>query len=129
MRIIQNDGGMKYSSIKDENYCTIRSIAIAFNLQFEEAYLIGKHAGRKHGQGFHLSELMNFMFSKTPYNKIVRVRLKSNGITIRRFIENYPIGKFICGRRGHAFAVIHGEIHDITHNTERQIVQEAYKIN
>lgn len=120
---------MGKSSIRDNNYCTIRSIAIAFKIPFEEAYLIGKKAGRKHGEGFYLSELMKFLYNNTRYDNFQRIKLKSNGITIRRFIENYPIGKFVCGRRGHAFAVIHGEIQDTTPNTERQIIQEAYEIN
>lgn len=128
MRIVENDGGMKNSSIQDRNYCTIRSIAIAFKIPFEEAYLIGKKAGRKHGEGFYLSELMMFLHKNTQYDNFKKVRLKPNGITIRRFLEQYPIGRFVCGRRGHAFAIIHGEIQDITDNSERQIIQEAYKL-
>ena len=119
---------MENSSIRDTNYCTIRSIAIAFNIPFEEAYLIGKQAGRKHGQGFHLSLLMFHLKCKTQYNNFKRVKLKPNGITIRRFLENNPIGKFICGRRGHAFSIIHGEIQDLADNTERQIIKEAYEV-
>jgi hypothetical protein len=129
MRIVENDGGMENSSIRDTNYCTIRSIAIAFKIPFEEAYLIGKEAGRKHGQGFYLCILMNFLKRNTRYNNFKRVKLNPNGITIRRFLENNPIGKFICGRRGHAFSIIHGEIQDLADNTERQIIKEAYEVN
>jgi hypothetical protein len=129
MRVIQNDGGMKNSSIVDRNYCTIRSIAIAFKIPFEEAYLIGKNAGRKHGCGFYLDVLMKYLYKHTQYDYFRKLKIKSNGITIRRFLEKYPIGRFVCGRRGHAFAIIHGEIQDTTYNTERQVIQEAYEVN
>jgi hypothetical protein len=127
MRIISNDGGMKGSSIDDWNCCTIRSIAIAFKIPFQEAYMIGRKAGRQHGKGFHLSLLMFYLQCKTQY-RFKLVKLKSNGLTIRRFLEQHPIGRFVCGRRGHAFAIVHGEIQDATSNTERQIVQEAYEV-
>jgi len=127
MRIISNDGGMKLSNIQDWNCCTIRSIAIAFKIPFQEAYMIGKKAGRPHGKGFYLDSLMKYLYLHTQYNFNI-VKLKSNGITIRRFLERYPVGKFVCGRRGHAFAIVHGEIQDLAYNTERQIVQEAYEV-
>lgn len=117
---------MKDSGIKDKNYCTIRAIAIAFKLPYEAAYAIGRFAGRKHGCGYYMENIMSVIQKHIGYKfKIYDV---GKGITIRRFLEKNTIGKFIVTRREHAFAIIHGEIHDTTLNTERQIIQTAYEI-
>jgi len=126
MRVIYSDGGMKDSGIEDKNYCTIRAIAIAFKLPYKVAYEIGDYAGREHGKGYYMERIMKCVLHFTGYKfKPYNV---GKGITIRRFLEKNTIGKFIVTRRSHAFAIIHGEIHDSTLNTERQIIQTAYEI-
>jgi len=126
MKIIYSDGGMKESGIKDKNYCTIRAIAIAFKIPYEVAYAIGRFSGRKHRQGYYMENIMSVIQKHIGYRfKLYDV---GNGITIRRFLEKNTIGKFIVTRRQHAFAIIHGEIHDATDNSERQIIQSAYEI-
>lgn len=112
--------------MEDKNYCTIRALAIAFKLPYEVAYTIGKFAGREQGKGYYMEKILKVNrfilgLKYKPYDV-------GKGITIRRFLEKNMVGKFIVTRREHAFAIIHGEIHDITLNTERQIIQSAYEI-
>jgi hypothetical protein len=127
MRIIQSDGGHNQTDIQDTNNCTIISIANAFKLPYHVADEIGIKSGRKRNRGFYIPELLKYIRRTTDLD-FKRVQLKKP-ITIRRFIEQNPIGRFICCRRGHAFAVICGEIHDTCQrNTERQMIYSVHRI-
>jgi hypothetical protein len=126
MKVIPNDGGFRKSNIKDTNNCSVIALAIAYNIHYKIADEIATNAGRKRNKGFHIHKLMEYIKKETNL-KSKKVRLK-NKITIRRFLEQNPIGRFIVVRNDHAFAVICGEIHDmVEENTERQMVYEAYE--
>jgi hypothetical protein len=126
MRIVQNNGGMTNLDKPDRNNCTVRSLAIAYNIPYLKAYQLCKAAGRKDNRGFYTNKIMNHVWKKGY--KYTKVRIGRKGMTIRKFLEKNPIGIFLCTRRGHAFTIIHGEIHDIVTNTERQIITSAYLI-
>jgi hypothetical protein len=126
MRIVQNNGGMTNLDKPDRNNCTVRSLAIAYNIPYLKAYELCKAAGREDNKGFYTNKIMNHVWKKGY--KYMKVGVGRKGMTIRRFLEQNPIGIFLCTRRGHAFTVIHGEVHDTTPNTERQIVTSAYLV-
>lgn len=127
MRIIESDGGFKKSKLEDTNNCTVIALATAFNINYKIADEIATNAGRKRRKGFHVSILMNYIRNHTNL-QFKKIPLKKN-ITIRRFLEQNPIGRFICCRSGHAFSVICGEIHDASQtNKERQMIYSVYQI-
>jgi len=127
MKTVYTDGGLKESMIPDDNYCCVSAFSNAFRVSYRESYALATECGRKHRRGFYMNLFLNHAF-KRGY-KFTRIGLGKKGLTIRRFIENYTIGRFICVRRGHAFCVIHGEIHDHLLNSERQIIYSAYRID
>ena len=127
MKVILSDGGFKKSKIKDTNNCTVVAIANAFNISYLIADEILNKAGRKRKKGFHVHILMKYIRENTNL-KYKKIPLKKK-ITIRRFLEQNPIGRFVCVRRGHAFAVICGEVHDHSDtNKERQMIYSVYQI-
>jgi hypothetical protein len=126
MRTVYNDGGLSESNIKDSACCIVKSIAIAFNIPFTKAHEICKEAGRKINRGFHMEPILPHL-AKRGF-KFKRYRLGRKGMTIRKFIEKNPIGLFICIRRGHAFALIHGDVNDTIQNSERHIIQKAWEV-
>jgi hypothetical protein len=126
MRTVQNNGGMTNFDKKDRANCTVRSFAIAYNIPYHKAYLLCKEAGRKDNRGFYTNKIMKYAWNRGYKYMVTRVGRK--GMTIRKFLEKNPVGIFLCTRRGHAFTIIHGEIHDTTPNTERQIITSAYLI-
>lgn len=123
MRVIQNSGG---DNTKEKNTCTVRSLAIAYNIPYSKAHKLCKAAGRMDNKGYYMNKIMSYVWNKGY--KYIKIGVGRKGITLRRFLEQNPIGIFICTRRGHAFTVIHGEVHDMTTNTERQIVTSAYLV-
>lgn len=126
MRIVQNNGGATNLDKPDRNNCTVRALAIAYNIPYKAAYELCKAAGRKDNRGFYTNKLMKYIWDQGY--KYMKVGVGRKGITLRRFLEINPVGIFICTRRGHAFTVIHGEIHDTVTNSERQIVTSAYLV-
>jgi hypothetical protein len=115
----------KINGIKDTDNCTITALATAARLPYEEAYRIGKEAGRKHADGFYLELLMHKAFQLG----INCVRLAVDRMTIKTFIQNYPVGRFIVNRRGHAFAIINGIVYDHLQNSSRQIIKSAWMVD
>ena len=50
---INDDAGKSKSKrSKQENDCTVRSLAIAFDMEYDDAYNYLKEHGRKNGRGF-----------------------------------------------------------------------------
>lgn len=123
MRIVHNSGG---DNTKEKNNCTVRAFAIAYDIPYIKAHEICKAAGRKDDRGFFMNKIMKYAWNKGY--KYMMVGVGRKGITLRRFLEQNPIGIFLCTRRGHAFTIIHGEVHDTVTNSERQIVTSAYLV-
>ena len=125
MRIVISDGGK--GQMQENNDCVVRALAICYKIPYPQAHAIVKEAGRKDFRGFYVSVLFDHLMKKGF--RFFKYKMKKNP-TIRRFLEDNPVGIFYCNIRGHAFAVIHGEIHDSACITrDRQIIQSAYMIS
>jgi len=121
---LTTDGGQKLSGIKDTNACTIVSLSVAAGISYEEAFQIGKEAGRKTGCGFYTKKLM----MQARKNGIEFRKMKYQSITLQKFLALGLVGRFIVKRRGHAFAIIGGVIHDGIVNPPMSRLTEIYKI-
>ena len=124
-RTIRTDGGLSLSGIKDKNNCTIRALSIACGIPYEEAFLIGKEAGRKTGHGFYTQKLMK----QARKNGIDFKKMNYKSITLQKFMDLGLVGRFIVKRRGHAFAIISGVIHDGILNPPMSRLTEIYKVD
>jgi hypothetical protein len=112
------------SGFKDTNNCTICALSTAAGIPYNEAYEIGKKAGRKNGRGFITRKLMEV----ARKNGIDYRKIKTTGITIQKFLKKYPTGRFVVNRRGHAFAIIDGTIYDHLENTPLQRIVGIWKV-
>ena len=121
---IRTDGGLASSGIKDNNNCTIRALSIASGIPYDEAFEIGKEAGRKTGRGFHTRKLMAY----ARKNGIEFRKMKYKSITLQKFLALGLVGRFVVKRRGHAFAIISGVIHDGLVNPPMSRLTEIYKV-
>lgn len=126
---------------KEDNDCTVRSIMVTFGLTYDAAHMIAKqHLGRKDRDGVYgfvpkmnqlaklratfngqrLVTLPEEMITRKVTKKATAGRSttisfkyeKTRQYTLRRFVREYPVGKFIIGVRGHALAIIDGVIQD-----------------
>jgi hypothetical protein len=110
--------------IKDNNNCTIVALSTAAGIPYTEAYQIGKVAGRKHGRGFYTARLMQF----AKRRGIAHRKIKTGGMTIQKFLQKHPVGRFVVNRRGHAFAIIDGIIYDHLQNTPLQRIVGIWQV-
>ena len=108
---MQCDGGLQMSGIDDKDNCTIRAFAIAYGMPYKDAYKMGELAGREHGKGYWMYKIME-KAREFGYNSI---ELNGYG-TLGQFIKKNNTGRFICVRKGHAFALIDGKIYDQVYN-------------
>ena len=120
---IQSDGGLQQSGINDKDNCTIRAFAIAYGMPYKDAYKMGELSGRPHGQGYWMYRIMekarDFGYS---YKEL-------NGYgTLSQFLNKNNKGRFICVRRGHAFAVVDGKIYDLINNAPQCKLIRVFEI-
>lgn len=103
-----------YKSLSDErNACVVRAFALAANQPYEKVYKLCEKHGRKHGAGTrkHTTEaVVRELGLRLVFDNYYRRAIKSP--TLSQFIEQHPRGRFFVIRRGHAFAVIDGVVHD-----------------
>jgi hypothetical protein len=108
----------------DTNNCTIVALSIAAGIPYEEAYEIGKEAGRKKGNGFYTNKLMatarkyGIDFKKMRYKEI----------TINKFLKLNLKGRYLVRRRGHAFTIIDSTIYDVLVNPTFARLIEVYLV-
>jgi hypothetical protein len=121
---IQCDGGLQQSGIEDTNNCTIRAFAIAFGVSYKDAHNIGSLAGRPKGQGYWMYRIMD-MARQHGYNSIE----KNGHGTLGAFLKKNNKGRFICVRRGHAFAVVDGKIYDNVPNPHNCKLIRVFKVD
>ncbi len=109
---VHTDAGLSATGIKDTNNCTIRALSLAANIPYELADKIGIEAGRVRGKGMYTRDLMNQSLHHGIRFNYSALKLHKASITIGKFIERNPKGRFVCRMSKHAFAVIDGVVHD-----------------
>lgn len=82
--------------------CAVRAVSIACDIPYHEAHERFSKAGRKPNNGVDLELLVKVM-GKRPYD---------GSMTLSRFLAFKPKGRFVAIKRGHAFAVVNGVVHD-----------------
>ena len=120
---VQTDGGLQQSGINDKDNCTIRAFAIGYGMPYKDAYKMGELAGREHGKGYWMYKIMD-KAREFGYNSI---ELNGYG-TLSAFLKKNNTGRFICVRRGHAFAVINGKIYDAITNKGQCKLIRIFKV-
>ena len=111
---------------EDSNNCTIISLSLAASIPYKEAEEIGIKAGRKKNEGFYLEPLFKEARKKGIKIENVKTRKKMN---LKQFISNFPIGRFVLKKTGHAFCVINGKVHDVKTNGMNSKIQTIYRFD
>jgi hypothetical protein len=109
----------------DLHDCSVRALAIAAGIPYEEAHRLFKEAGRADNKptptavtralfkrlGF--TKHTTFLGYGARYNRRRDTWTPiANYPTLARFIKAHPRGRFTVHRTGHAFALINGVVHD-----------------
>ena len=111
---------------KEKSNCTVVALSAVTELPYNECKAIAATAGRKNGKGFRSADLINF-FNMQIAKRFREVDLGKR-LNVRAFCKQYPKGKYYVRKRGHAFSIINGVVHEMyTVVTARSFVQTAWR--
>lgn len=125
---ISTDGGRATSARpKQKSDCTVRALAIARSLSYDDAYDLLKDAGRKCSRGFQFSTWLNAQeWARRTSFPAVKGQRRMNPAT---FVQQFPSGRHICQVAKHVFAVIDGVVFDAFENRPDRCIYAAWSIS
>ena len=129
--IIKTDAGRKLSSRgKQKSDCTVRAMAKAFRMMYDEAYELLKKHGREPNKGFRYDKAFRPNESINGYVPVVSRQFAWVGIRqVLRSLQTTK-GTYILEIEKHVLCVIDGIVYDDHHDyiEKNKIVERAYKI-
>lgn len=112
----------------ERNDCSVKAVAVALDISYNEAHDLCCLAGRKHGEGMYTKDILAAiqrsdkyltMTSVLPVEMIARYpkghRDVLRNVTTHhpsRFKDNWPEGVYLLFSRHHVTAVVDGVVHD-----------------
>lgn len=124
--LVLNDGGRNTSTRPGQYHdCTVRSLAIATSLPYDEVYDTLANAGRKPCCGFDSTGWL-----KSNKGRVFGMRFKQvsvKGLTPATFANKYPKGTYLVETEAHVWCVIDGIHHDMWRVKERPL-EGAWKL-
>lgn len=122
-----HDGGRSTSKRpKQKNDCTVRALALARRLSYDEAYGILAEAGRSCSAKFMFNEWINRQeFAKKISFPAVKGESRMNP---PKFCRQFPSGRYICKTAKHVFAVIDGVVYDDHVTYDERCIYSAWEI-
>ena len=110
------------SFLGDRNACCVIAWSVLFEAPYTKSLTYLETKGRVWRKGMQLSQVeaafegvRKAKITKGPYTY-------KNRITVSKFLQKHPEGRFFCVSRGHAYAVIDGKVYDYKKGPRRQIV-------
>lgn len=103
MQFVKTDGGMRSSGFAEHNDCAVRAYALFKDIPYDDAHTIFKNLGRKDGRG-----TKNHLI----YDLLGRKHRILGAGTLNQLIAQFPKGRVYGMKRGHAFVIIDGVLHD-----------------
>lgn len=111
----------------EKNCCTVVAISIVMNIPFIKSQRhLSEYCGRVKGKGVTLDNLKRLPESFKDYKTTV-FDFSGQYVTLRKFCEENPQGRFFVLVRGHALAVIDGVVYDHL-DKPRRIVKWVMKV-
>jgi hypothetical protein len=128
---------------RENNDCVVKSFMMALDLSYDQAHAyIKKEMKREDGKGTYTSAFAKHIVGRTKNGKKItfigahptrewmqrvggstkkvlanKQYKKPTGYTVKSFMENNPVGRFVLIVEGHAVAVINGVLHG-NHNEQ-----------
>ena len=127
----------RYSSVRPTEFsrenkdCVVRAFSIVLNRSYGEIHGACKRHGRKDSDGTkgctQDAVAEEYSMEKVPLSDITCGNQFHP--TLQQFINSHPKGRYYLTRRGHAFAVIDGVVHDWNRGTgSRSRIIRAFRV-
>lgn len=133
------DTSVKFAG-KERNDCTVRSLASASGMHYDQAHELLKKYGRKDRHGARFSTMhkaydeagfvLNSVHGTTGQARFVARSTKREaeaGITLGKILPKLAFGEYIVNVTGHAVAVVNGKIIDTFDNPSGKRVVAVFK--
>lgn len=104
--------------------CAVRAFSIAGYLPYWEAHNAFANEGRKSKRGVMIADYARPVAKRLG----LQIRKVRTPRTLRGFLARYPEGNFILHVREHAFAVLNGIVHDVSPESDRRRILDAWQI-
>lgn len=104
--------------------CTVHAFSNATGCHYEKAHAALAANGRRKSCRYRLHQHAHDV-GRTLGVKLELVRRSG---TLRRFLSDYPQGRFIVRVSGHAFAVVDGSVIDRTEQSPDRHIKHAWRV-
>lgn len=114
----------------EANDCTVKAISIAGRVPYNVAYDACKAEGRRYRCGMYPTQWKRAILRVgCAYIEVAKNPLQRNGsrYTVKTIGQKYPQGYYIVKVRGHALAMVNGQVLDWTEGRKHR-VQEVIKV-
>ncbi len=115
---------------KEDNCCSVVSLAAAFELSFKESLDICQMSGRKRRQGMSPSNF--YSAAKTASGltgRTISCKVLEKRMTLKKFLKNNPEGTFILFMHRHVATAKDGTLIDWTEDSPKmRNILAAYKV-
>ena len=126
-----------HAEYNEHNDCSVRAVMTVTGSTYKAAHtLLAEDCGRPNRRGvssYNFTRRMDqgeVLGSKLERVKGIGYQWEPNAkrITLAKFIQQNPVGTFLLGKRGHAFAVVDGVLVDTWRVGPRALVNRAWKV-
>lgn len=93
--------------------CSVRAVATALGISWEEAYTLLAAAGYRMGNVISSNEVITAVLRQYGFYKETIPDLCPECYTIEEFCEDHPYGTFVLFTSGHVATVIDGDLYDV----------------
>jgi len=101
---IKTDGGRTAAGFSENNDCAVRAYALFKNVSYKESHDVFKKLGRKDGKGTKTASIWDLLGRGA--------RKDGQKMTLNALRRLHPTGTVYALKRGHAFTMINGVVHD-----------------
>lgn len=105
---ISTDGGKDAAGFVEKNDCAVRALAVFTGKPYAECHATLKSLGRKQFRGTSIVAIKSVL-KQFPYTASWT---SGERLTLGAIARKFPTGKVYMVKRGHAFAMIDGIVHD-----------------
>lgn len=119
-----NTRSLRAEEFNERRDCTVIALAATTGLPYPRCHQALSAVGRKNRRGIPFRKVVQKLAEEVDHDFD---QVKRSG-TLRRFVTEYPQGRFYVTIRGHAFAVLDGVIHDNCRPRLGSIIKGAWRV-
>lgn len=104
------------ASVKDKSDCSVRALAVALGITVDQSGVLFSAMGRTLGKGTETE------ITKRLHAKLGLIEIEVEGLDLQTFAAR-AAGDYVLHKKGHAFAVLGGIVHDWGEGTTKERTQ------